>query len=417
MSKVSTGINDLDGLIDSAHIGDNVIWEVEAGTSSEVFVGGFVRQAHSEGQNIIYVNFNRSPQSVIQSLNAFPSEGFFLIDCFTSGKGKNDKAFMHYYEKNPAANVKLVERPGDMAYFTNMLNSIEDNLPAGAKYVFDSLTGMQDLWDGEEDTYKFFTYMCPRLYDLDTVAYWILEKDAHSQAFKANLRHITQVVLDLYKRKDSLYIKALKLDGRKSRDAFRPHLYRIDDDTVRISSINREQALDIGPRIRDMRIARGMSQKELAERVDLTASFISQLENNQISPSLNSFLHICGALGINPGDLWSGTPHVCPPWLIRKEKTFSTPVVSEKGLKGFSIASNGASSGTIFSIEPDTVIKKHLSGKGKQLVYVLKGSVTVEIGGKEERLITGDSVYLKNERPSMWKNSGDDKVELLLINF
>jgi hypothetical protein len=53
--------------------------------------------------------------------------------------------------------------------------------------------------------------MCPRLFDLDSVAYWILEKDAHSQKFKANIRHITQVVLELYRRKDNLFLKALKL--------------------------------------------------------------------------------------------------------------------------------------------------------------------------------------------------------------
>ncbi len=143
---------------------------------------------------------------------------------------------------------------------------------------------MQDLWGDENRTYKFFTYICPRLYDLGTVAYWILEKDAHSQKFKANLGHITQVVLELYKRKDKFWIKALKIEGRPNREAFKPHSYEIGDKTISITSVRREPLFDIGTRIKESRIKAGMSQKELAGKVDLTPSFISQMESNQIAP-------------------------------------------------------------------------------------------------------------------------------------
>jgi hypothetical protein len=99
---------------------------------------------------------------------------------------------------------------------------------------------MQDLWSDENSTYKFFTYMCPRLYDLDTVAYWILDKEAHSQKFKANLRHITQVVIELYERREMLYMKALKLEGRHDREAFKPHIYEIDEGNVVVSVLKKE---------------------------------------------------------------------------------------------------------------------------------------------------------------------------------
>jgi hypothetical protein len=62
-----------------------------------------------------------------------------------------------------------------------------------------------DIWGDENLTHKFFTYSCPRLYDLQTVAYWILEKDAHTASFKANLRHITQVAIELDKSKAQFY--------------------------------------------------------------------------------------------------------------------------------------------------------------------------------------------------------------------
>jgi len=209
MTKIYSGIKDLDNLLDSLYIGDNVVWEVEAGTAPELFILNFIRGSFSENRNVIYVSFNKSPHTIFQKIGEIPSkEKFILLDCFTSGKGKNDRAFTKFYDNNVYSNVIKVDDPRNLDNFTSLLNSLEDKFQSGGRYVFDSLTGMQDLWGDENSTYKFFTYICPRLYDLGTVAYWILEKDAHSQKFKANLRHITQVVLELYKRKDKLWIKA-----------------------------------------------------------------------------------------------------------------------------------------------------------------------------------------------------------------
>src|SRR4030043_2030985 len=406
MGKILSGINDLDHLIDSLYVGDNVVWEVEAGTSSEIFIQNFINQSVTENQNVIYVSFNKSPHSILQQIGEMPSTGNFkLLDCFTSGKGKNDRAFIKFYENHIDANVIKVENPGDIGSFTTVLNSIEDNLPSGTRYVFDSLTGMQDLWGDENNTYKFFTYICPRLYDLGTVAYWILEKEAHSQAFKANLRHITQVVLDLYKRKDKLYIKALKREGRHSREAFKPHPYEIDGKSISITPVRKEPSFDIGTRIKELRTKVGMSQKELADKVDLTPSFISQLESNQISPSLNSFMQICNALGVTPGAILEGKSLDDVQWLIKKEKIFSNLSLNENGLKGYRIVKNGNMSGTLVVLEPYTKIERRFIPKeGKTLKYVLKGDVSVVIDNKEKTLRPGDSLYLKEEIPSLWKN-------------
>ena len=417
MSKISSGINDLDKLIDSLYVGDNVVWEVEAGTSSELFTQHFIVQSFSENQDIIYVSFNKSPHSIFQQIGQIPSkENFILLDCFTSGKGKNDKAFLKFYEKGASDHVIKVHRPDDINHFTSILNSIEYGKNPGKRYIFDSLTGMQDLWGDENSTYKFFTYMCPRLYDLGTVAYWILEKEAHSQAFKANLRHVTQVVLDLYIRKDKLFIKSLKLEGRPSREAFKPHQYEIDEKrNVSVSSAKREYFIDIGPRIKETRTRIGMSQKELADKVDLTPSFISQLESNQISPSLSSFIQICDALNVNPTAIL-GEKKTDERWAIRRERVLSNMIFNENGLKGFNILKDGAMSGSLVVLEPYSQTGKVIPEKGKRLVYVLKGTITVAINGKEEKLSPGDSIYLKDDTASLLKNEGGDNAEILLIS-
>jgi len=378
----------------------------------------FIGQSFIENGNVIYVSFNKSPHSILRKIGKIPSrENFMLLDCFTSGKGKNDRTFVKFYEDQIDTNVIKVENPRDIGSFTTVLNSIEDSLPPGTRYVFDSVTGMQDLWGDENNTYKFFTYLCPRLYDLGTVAYWILEKEAHSQAFKANLRHITQVVLDLYKRKDKLYIKALKLEGRQSREAFKPHLYEIDGKKVSISPIKREPSFDIGTKIKELRAKIGMSQKELADRVDLTPSFISQMERNQISPSLNSFMQICNALGVSLSEILERKKPEDVQWLVKKEKILSTPLLNENGLRSFSIVKNGNISGTLVVLEPHTRTEKQfIPVEGKKLIYVLKGDISVVINNRGETLTSGDSIYLKEGVPSLWENEGGDKAELLLLS-
>ncbi len=417
MTKIYSGIHDLDNIIDSFYVGDNVVWEVEAGTAPEIFILNFIRQSFSENRDIIYVSFNKSPHTILQQIGEIPlKEKFILLDCFTSGKGKNDRTFTKFYDNNVESNVVRVDDPKNIDHFTSLLNSLEDKFQSGGRYVFDSLTGMQDLWGDENRTYKFFTYLCPRLYDLGTVAYWILEKDAHSQKFKANLRHITQVVLELYKRKDKIWIKALKLEGRPNREAFKPHSYEIGDITISITSARKEPSFDIGTKIKELRTKIGMSQKELADRVDLTPSFISQLESNQITPSLNSFIQICNALGISLSDTLEKKSEDIQ-WLIKKEKIFSNLLFREGGVKGFGIIKNGTLSGTIIVIEPYAKVKgMAVSSEGKKLLYVLKGDISVIVDGKGGTIRSGDSIYLKEDVISLLKNEGGDSAEILLLS-
>ena len=420
MQKISTGIKSLDLLIDSAHVGDNMVWETEAGTSEDFFIRSFITTSLEEKKDVIYASFNRSPQSILLHMDLHKNaEKLIILDCFTSGKGKSDKAFLKFYEQERPEfpNVIRVSRPADISIFSETLNSIQDGLSDGARYIFDSLTGMQDLWGSENSTYKFFTYMCPRLYDLGTVAYWILEKEAHSQAFKANLRHITQVVLELYKKREKLYLKALKLEGRSAREAFKPHFYEIEDDNISVIPLKKEFSLDIGSKIKEGRTMLGMSQKDLADKIGLTSSFISQLENNQISPSLNSFFQIANALGISAATLFETRQKTdAVKWLVKKSTADKNLIEKKEGYSIFSIVSGEKASVYLVVIEPGVELFKHfLSYKKEEFIHVLTGKISVKIESEERELTPGDSMYLQEFIPASWRSDTSEKVELLIV--
>jgi uncharacterized cupin superfamily protein len=119
---------------------------------------------------------------------------------------------------------------------------------------------------------------------------------------------------------------------------------------------------------------------------------------------------------VNPSVLWEDSIANDESWLIRKEKTSSNLLSEESGLRIFNIIKNGKHSSNIAIIEPHTRVKKDfLVQQGKELIYVLKGSVALVRNGKESILKEGDSVYFKEEHPLVWENEGDEKAELLIV--
>lgn len=55
----------------------------------------------------------------------------------------------------------------------------------------------------------------------------------------------------------------------------------------------------VGKRIRDARMAKGMTQEELAEKAGLSPNHISVIERGIKSPQLDSFVPVCNALGVS----------------------------------------------------------------------------------------------------------------------
>ena len=68
--------------------------------------------------------------------------------------------------------------------------------------------------------------------------------------------------------------------------------------------------LKIGEKIKALRLASELTQAELADRARLTKGFISQLENDQTSISVDSLADILGALGVSLAEFFSDSSDV-----------------------------------------------------------------------------------------------------------
>jgi predicted ATP-dependent serine protease len=88
----TTGMAEVDKAIGGVIAGDNLVWEIDSGVAGDHFITQFVAACELGGVPVVYVSFNRSPQTIAAKYARLMSPGrFSLIDCFSSGKGNSDE--------------------------------------------------------------------------------------------------------------------------------------------------------------------------------------------------------------------------------------------------------------------------------------------------------------------------------------
>jgi len=62
--------------------------------------------------------------------------------------------------------------------------------------------------------------------------------------------------------------------------------------------------MDLGKRVKQLRVKNGLTLEELASRTELTKSFLSQLERNLTTPSIPTLENIVEVLGVSLGEFF-----------------------------------------------------------------------------------------------------------------
>lgn len=65
--------------------------------------------------------------------------------------------------------------------------------------------------------------------------------------------------------------------------------------------------MEIGYKLKNLRKIKNLTQEELAERTDLSKGYISQIESQNASPSMETFLNILEVLGTSASDFFKET--------------------------------------------------------------------------------------------------------------
>ena len=179
--------------------------------------------------------------------------------------------------------------------------------------------------------------------------------------------------------------------------------------------------VQIGERLRVLRRARGISVRTLAAKSSFSASFISQIENGQASPSIDSLDRIAQVLGITLGGFFSQQPTDTTRIVRAGEREELTSSWSRGKIEAL-----GPTEGPTNRLE---VVLITLSPGGRsgsrnrphtnpreQFVMIMNGSITLIVDSDTHTLKRGDSVSLNPGTPHLWENRSARPVRILVVS-
>lgn len=424
--NVSSGVNQLDRLLGGLYIGDNVIWYDDAGSLANVFCLNFMQASQIQKKPLIYVSFDRSPKNLLEKLGPLADNRLLtILDCFTYGKGAGSDIFLKFYNQKISkwpCSIVNVKEPRNVHQVMDAFYGTHENMKGDVRFVFESLTGMQELWGGEDHIINFYSHSCPRLYELNTIAYWVIEKRAHSQRLRAHINQIAQVAIDLSVQRGKNALKILKAEKRNLDTLNKAYYYWSKDLNITFDfETHVKNRIDLGTRLKEIRTKQGLSQTELAKLVGVTPSTISQVESNLIYPSLPALFKMAEVLSVELNSFFAESADSQQPVIFPSADAvdikFQDLPKSDITGKLFTPGSfEHKAEPYILEIPPDEKLLSHFfTHRGEEVGYLLSGVLKLKLGKAIHTLNTGDLVYLTNETPSHWENPGTDTARLLWI--
>lgn len=171
----------------------------------------------------------------------------------------------------------------------------------------------------------------------------------------------------------------------------------------------------VGSRLRNHRRRQHMTIDQLASAAGLTKGFVSRVERDLTSPSVDSLVRMCQALRIDVGDLFSGPGGV---ELVRLEDALHIDLGGEgieeqlltpAGQRTVQVlrarvAAGGRSEDSMYSMDCET-----------EVLHVIRGRFRLRVPDRTLDLVAGDTVTFPGSEPHTWENPGDEEAVLLWI--
>lgn len=150
--------------------------------------------------------------------------------------------------------------------------------------------------------------------------------------------------------------------------------------------------MDIGHKIKQLRVQNGLTLEELASRSELTKGFLSQLERNLTSPSISTLEDILEALGSSLSDFFMEEKNEQVVFQKkdffvdeREECTINWIVPNTQKNEMEPILLEIPEGGKSFNVNPHG---------GEEFGYVVDGSVILVIGDKKYLVKKGETFYM-----------------------
>ena len=182
---------------------------------------------------------------------------------------------------------------------------------------------------------------------------------------------------------------------------------------------------DIGARLREARLERGLSLRSVAQALGVSASLISQVETGKTQPSVSTLYAIVSHLGVSMDELLGTGPRqpIVPgeappifghsgPILPAVQRAGENPVLEmENGVRWerLAVGEGGPADALLVTYEPgatSSVENKLMRHSGIEYAYILEGELTLQLDFDVHVLGPGDSLQFDSVRPHLYSNRG-----------
>lgn len=197
-----------------------------------------------------------------------------------------------------------------------------------------------------------------------------------------------------------------------------PHDADLDDDGGRTSDLH-EIVSSIGPKLRELRVQRGMSLQQLAVQSDVSAAAIHKIERGGMVPTITTLLKIAAAFNrpvsyFVEEQLGENRPVAHIRRGDRNPIFTAHSGIDLAGISGpygrFFLA------GAIATVQPGANSgDKPMEHPGEELIYVLDGTFEVDVDGQHFALDEGDSLHFRTDRPHRWSNTGKTPIKAVWL--
>jgi mannose-6-phosphate isomerase-like protein (cupin superfamily)/DNA-binding XRE family transcriptional regulator len=174
----------------------------------------------------------------------------------------------------------------------------------------------------------------------------------------------------------------------------------------------------VGEQVRRLREQQGLTLRALATATDFSPSFISQLENGLVSPSIASMQRIVGTLGVSLGDFFASLGSAEGGLVVRAAERLQLPSGwSQATVEALSpMRRNCVLEPLLISLESGGRSGKHPSAaRREEFAYVVEGEVELTLGPDSSRLREGDAVTILQGELRRWVNDGKAPARILVI--
>lgn len=172
--------------------------------------------------------------------------------------------------------------------------------------------------------------------------------------------------------------------------------------------------MEVGKRIRQLRLKNGLTLEELANRAEITKGFLSQIERDLTSPSITTLNYLVEALGLTMEKFFKDDKLE---QIVFKKEDFSELKKEELTINWIvPNAQKNKMEPLLVQLLPGgktSIIDPH---EGEEFGYVFKGSVTLFDGDYKRKIKKGESFYLKGINEHYFLNEGKQEVKFIWVS-